>query len=360
MDIAVPIESTLPQRSFEFFGTPRSQLENTLKTQFGVPAYRAAQLYQWIYQHGVANIDEMTSLSRELREELRSSLEVSPAPILSEQVSRDGTRKYLVETSVGPVETVLIHQPGRKTLCVSSQVGCGMGCTFCRTATMGFQKHLKTSDIVRQVVTVRRSARERGEDFSNIVFMGMGEPLHNIRAVAPAVEILTDQHGLSFAPRRITISTVGLVPIIRRFASLTSANLAVSLNATTDEVRSSIMPITKRYPLSDLTKALRELSHQIGRKRITIEYVLLAGINDTDADLTRLPLVLEGIRSKINLIPYNENAGLGFYAPRKATIDKWYQTLTAKGHLVTVRWSKGDDINAACGQLKTAYESSRK
>jgi 23S rRNA (adenine2503-C2)-methyltransferase len=356
-------ESTISetdQTSFDFFATPREELEKVLKERFGAASYRAQQLYQWVYQHGLTDVSEMSNLSGPLRSILSNSIDLSLPAVHTEQISKDGTRKYLVESSVGLVETVLIHQPGRKTLCVSSQVGCGMGCKFCRTGTMGFLKNLTASDIVRQVVTVRRSARSRGEDFSNIVFMGMGEPLHNFKSVVKAVRILTDQHGLSFAPRRITVSTVGLVPAIDKFADNINANLAVSLNATSDEVRSEIMPINRRFPLAELSRSLRALSHKLGRKRITIEYVMLAGVNDTDADLRRLPQVLEGVRSKINLIPYNENAGLGFNSPQKKTIDKWFQTLTAQGHLVTVRWSKGDDIDAACGQLKTTAGSEPK
>lgn len=229
-----------------------------------------------------------------------------------------------------------------------------MACSFCRTGTMGFIKNLTASEIVQQVRGVIADAKNFDDYFSNIVFMGMGEPLHNLNSVARAVQILTDVFGLEIAPRRITVSTVGLVPAIRKFGSLNlGVSLAVSLNATTDEVRAQIMPVNKAFPISELVAALKEYPMP-PRRRITVEYVMLSGVNDTDADLERLPKIVSKFPAKVNLIPYNENAGLGFRAPTRERVHRWMQYLTSRGVQTTIRWSKGADINAACGQLATA------
>lgn len=336
----------------DFFSFTREQLETLLRERFEESPYRAAQLFQWVYRRGVRDFASMSNLSQGLREQLASTF-VFPLPrVVSRQISVDGTRKYLFELDHGSnIESVMIKQPKRMTLCVSSQVGCGMACAFCRTGTMGFHRHLSTSEIIRQVLGVIVDAANFEDMFQNIVFMGMGEPLHNFDGVTQAVRILTDQHGLAIPPRKITVSTVGLVPAIKKFAeSGVDANLAISLNATTDEVRERIMPINKRYPLETLLGVLREIPSK-RRKKITIEYVMLSGINDSDADMRRLPKLVQGIPAKINLIPYNENAGLGFKTPARERVHVWQEFLTRKGLNATVRWSKGKDIDAACGQL---------
>ncbi len=336
----------------DFFSYSRKELEEVLREQFAQSAYRAAQLFQWVYRRGVRDFSCMTDLGRELRETLAGRFTFPEAPINSRQISSDGTRKYLFELDHGShIESVMIKQPKRMTLCVSSQVGCGMACAFCRTGTMGFHRHLATSEIIRQVLGVIQDATHFNDMFQNIVFMGMGEPLHNFDGVTRAVSILTDPMGLAIPPRKITVSSVGLVPAIKKFAeSGVDANLAISLNATTDEIRESIMPINKAYPLEALLSTLREIPAK-RRKKITIEYVMLSGVNDSDADLRRLPRLIQGIPAKVNLIPYNENAGLGFKTPSKEKIHAWQDYLTGKGLNTTVRWSKGRDIDAACGQL---------
>jgi len=336
----------------DFFGLTRDELERILIEQFQAPAYRAGQIFQWVYKQGVYDFSQMTNISAALRNSLAALIKF-PAPLtVQRQISKDGTRKYLFELDKGnAIEAVMIKQPARMTLCLSSQVGCGMGCTFCRTATMGFQRHLSAGEIMRQVRGVIDDAKQFGDKFSNVVFMGMGEPLHNLKGVVSAVKILTDPMGLGIGPRKITVSTSGLVPAIEKFGQANlDVNLAVSLNATTDEVRTRIMPVNKAFPIDKLLGALRSYPLK-PRKKITIEYVMLHGINDTDADLRRLPRLLEGIPSKVNLIPYNPNAGLGFLAPPKETVQKWHSTLTGKGVDAFVRWSKGQDISAACGQL---------
>ena len=339
----------------DFFDLSIEDLGALLVERFDTPAYRAQQLFDWVYRKGVRDFNAMSNVSKELRPELAAAFMFPDITYRTRQVGSDGTRKYLFEVDGGNcVEAVMIKQPKRMTLCVSSQVGCGMGCAFCRTGTMGFVRNLRPSEIVRQVLGAIEDAKQFGDEFRNIVFMGMGEPLHNVKHVKTALKILTSHYGLSIPARKITVSTVGLVPAIKELASDGYlASLAVSLNATTDEVRSQIMPINKRFPIEMLLQAMREYPIK-GRKKITIEYVLLAGVNDSAEDLKRLPKLLRGIPCKINLIPYNENAGLGFKAPLAEQIDRWYRTLVSKGVDATIRWSKGQDISAACGQLATA------
>ena len=345
-----------PQLSgpLDFFSLTRAQLAASLKEYFDLPAFRATQLFNWVYRQGQRDFSAMSNFKLELREQLAAAYKLPKAEIRSRQISSDGTRKYLFEVNNGDlIESVMIKQPNRMTLCVSSQVGCGMACQFCRTGTMGFKRHLTPSEIIRQVLGVMDDAKNFGDMFQNIVFMGMGEPLHNFDGIAAALSILNDAQGLYLGPRKITVSTVGLVPAIKRFGEeKLGANLAVSLNATTNEVRSEIMPINKRYPIEELLEALSNLP--LGkRKLVTIEYVMLAGINDTKADMARLPKLLKGIPSKINLIPYNDNAGLGFKTPTREWVQEWRSHMLSKGVNATIRWSKGVDINAACGQLVT-------
>lgn len=340
--------------SLDLFSYCRQTLGEEIKRRFGEPVFRATQLFQWIYKRGVSDLTEMSDLSKRFRDALGRELVLPRGRIHSRQISADGTRKYLIEVEGGDlVETVLIKQPRRNTLCVSSQVGCAMGCRFCRTATMGLRRQLSASEIVRQVMAVVEDSRSFGDSFTNVVFMGMGEPLHNLANVRTAVRVLTDMHGLGIAPRKITVSTVGLVPAIREFGTTVPANIAVSLNATTDEIRSQIMPINKKYPLDELLGVLREYPAN-KRRRITIEYVMLHGVNDSREDLARLPTLLRGVPAKVNLIPYNANAGLGFETPPEEWVALWQRKLHDQGVEVTVRWSKGRDIDAACGQLLTA------
>lgn len=336
----------------DFFSFPREKLRTYMVDQLEQAPFRADQLFAWVYRHGVTNPGEMTNLSADFRALVGEHFRFDYAEIQNREVSVDGTRKYLFQVSPERlVESVMIKQPTRMTLCVSSQQGCGMGCTFCRTATMGFQANLTAGEIVRQVLGVRSDAIHFGDDFSSIVFMGMGEPLHNYSAVVDAIKILLDEQGVKLGKRKITVSSVGLVPAIEKFGREgLGVNLAISLNATSNDVRSKIMPINKRFPLERLTACLRDYP-LAKRKRITIEYVMLHGVNDTAADLKRLPKLLHGIPCKVNLIPYNENAGLGFRSPPRNWIDRWLVTLTRAGFDTTIRWSKGADINAACGQL---------
>lgn len=352
---ADPVVDAVPAAGpVSFYGFSREALVAELASIFDAPAYRATQLFNWVYRNGVTDIGQMSNISAELRQKMAEHFTFPKAAIRDRQISNDGTRKYLFEVNNGDlVESVMIKQVNRMTLCVSSQVGCGMGCKFCRTATMGFRRHLHPSEIMMQVLGVLEDAKNFGDTFQNIVFMGMGEPLHNFDGVSAAVRILTDQQGLDISGRRITVSTVGLVPAIKKFgATGVPANLAVSLNATTDEIRSQVMPVNNRFSIDELLGAIRELP--LGpRKSVTIEYVMLHGVNDGREDMQRLPRILEGLPVKVNLIPYNDNAGLGFKTPPKDWVFEWRDYLLRRGFNATIRWSKGVDIKAACGQLVT-------
>jgi 23S rRNA (adenine2503-C2)-methyltransferase len=338
----------------DFFNYSYSELAEVLESEFGATRFRATQLFEWVYRKRVTDLEQMTNISRELRQKLAEHFFFPKARIHERHISVDGTRKYLFEVEGGDlVESVMIKQPNRMTLCVSSQVGCAMGCRFCRTGTMGLKRSLSTSEIIRQVNGVIEDAQNFGDSFSNIVFMGMGEPLHNFDGVTRAVKLLTESRGLGMSPRKVTVSTVGLVPAIRKLAaSDVSVSLAVSLNATTDEVRSQVMPINDRFPISELLAAVKDFP--VGpRKKVTIEYVMLGGINDTTEDMQRLAKMMRGLPVKINLIPYNDNAGLGFDSPKKEWVHTWQRYLNTQGHQAFIRWSKGADIAAACGQLAT-------
>lgn len=338
----------------DFYNYSFSELTELLKTEFDAPAFRATQLFEWVYRKAVTDVEVMTNISRDLRSRLAQRFVFPKARIADRRISIDGTRKYLFEVEGGDlVESVMIKQPNRMTLCVSSQVGCAMGCKFCRTGTMGLKRSLSTSEILRQVNGVIEDAKNFGDSFQNIVFMGMGEPLHNFDGVTRAVRNLTDRRGYGMSPRKVTVSTVGLAPAIRKLAaSDVAVSLAVSLNATTDEVRSRVMPINERFSIEELLDAVRQFP--VGpRKKVTIEYVMLGGVNDTHDDMRRLASMMRGMPVKINLIPYNDNAGLGFDSPTREWVFVWQRYLNSQGLQAFIRWSKGSDIAAACGQLAT-------
>jgi len=292
----------------------------------------------------------MTDLPRELREQFAAHFAL---PILEpERVARslDGTRKLLFRLPDGyAIESVLIPEPPRLTLCISSQAGCAMGCVFCATARLGLQRNLSADEIVGQVMAAERIL-DAGESISNVVFMGMGEPLHNYDAVVAAIETLCAPWGLNISARRITVSTVGLLPQMERLVRETNVNLAVSLSATAETQRARLMPVNRKYPLAKLLDLCRSLPIA-QRRRITFEYVMLAGLNDTPADADRLVKLLHGIRSKVNLIPFNPFPDAGVARSGDETIEAFRAGLLAAGVLVTIRRSRGRDIDAACGQL---------
>jgi len=339
--------------------------------RLGEKPYRARQLFRWLHQKGAASLDEMTDLPRALRAALAERFELRTLALAEELRSKDGTIKWKWRTVDGRfIESVYMPYLGgtgledddegptnreRRTLCVSSQVGCAIGCTFCMTGTMGLARNLGPGEIADQVHRANRRLVELGEGpaprpLTNLVFMGMGEPLHNFDGVKLALDLLLCEDGPNFSHRHVTVSTSGLVPQIRRLGEETQVKLAVSLNATTDPQRDAIMPINRRYPLAQLLDACRSFPMKQGR-RITFEYVLLRGVNDADADAERLAKLLAGIPAKVNLIAYNENPGLGFGAPDPARVEAFRDALLRRNVTAVVRRNRGQDIAAACGQL---------
>jgi 23S rRNA (adenine2503-C2)-methyltransferase len=315
----------------------------------GKEKYRAAQVMKWIHQDLVDSFQEMTNLSKSFREELSDRADIRFPEVVDILVSKDGAKKFLLRLQDGlNIETV--HMPGddHDTLCVSSQVGCAMGCRICRTGDMGFKRNLTAGEIVAQLLTVRRALPE--SHITNIVFMGMGEPLANFDAVVKAVQILTGPNGPKISWRRLTVSTVGLVPRIYDLGKSARVKLAVSLNAVTDEQRDSIMPINRSYPIGELMKALK--AYPLPRRdRITIEYVLIRGFNDSDDDARQLVRLLNPIRSKVNLIPFNDDFSLEWRSPFPERVARFQEILLSKSLVAIVRKSRGRDILAACGQL---------
>ncbi len=317
----------------------------------GERPFRARQVMQWVYRRGVLDFEAMTDLSREARARLRSMSSLALPAVRTEQRSADGTSKLLLGLGDGEsVETVLIPEEDRITQCVSSQVGCAMGCAFCRTGAGGLTRHLSAAEIVGQVVLGQARVGPGGR-ITNVVFMGMGEPLHNLENVVTAFRVLSSDHGLNITKRRLTVSTCGLVPQLRKLPEDVLGSLAISLNATTDEVRDRLMPINRRHPIGELLGTLKELPLP-PRARYTIEYVLLGGVNDTTEDARRLVRLLSGLRCKVNLISYNPHPDSPFRAPTEAAVAAFQGVLLQKNLTAVLRRSRGQDILAACGQLR--------
>lgn len=319
----------------------------------GEPDFRARQVCQWVYKRQAAGVREMTDLPEALRQGLQETLYVSALTLLHEQRSEDGTEKLLFAAEDGNrIETVLIPRGDKRTICVSTQVGCALGCRFCLTAQGGLVRSLRPAEIVGQVLHFQQPGRAPARDFTNIVFMGMGEPLDNFRGTVQAVRILTADWGLGISPRRITVSTSGLARRLEAFGRENlKVNIAVSLNATTDAVRSRIMPINKAYPIDRLLQACREFPLSV-RRRITFEYVLLRDVNDSLADARRLVKLLGGLRCKVNLLPFNEIPETPYRRPADDTVQRFWTWLVEHGVSASVRKSRGRDISAACGQLR--------
>jgi 23S rRNA (adenine2503-C2)-methyltransferase len=328
----------------------RAELESALAAM-GLEPYRAGQIFQWIYRRGVTDFEGMTNLSREMRGSLAARFRLSGPTVEGRDRSEDGTEKFLLRLSDNRrIEAVYIPDTPGHTLCLSTQVGCAIGCAFCLTASMGLVRNLTPGEIVGQVRVLTGALDLRGQRF-NIVLMGMGEPLHNYDNTMAALRILGDPDGLAISPRRITLSTVGLVPAMERLAAEPfMPNLAVSLHATTEEQRSALVPANRRYGLEEILGACRRFPLK-RRGRITFEYVLLAGVNDAPADARRLAKLMQGIKAKINLIPLNPAAGIAFERPTDASVDQFGRILAEHHLTVSVRKSRGRDIRAACGQL---------
>lgn len=328
----------------------------------GAAPYRAGQVLSWIYRRGARDLESMSDLPRELRRDLAREIELPAMRVGAVAASADGTRKLVYELSDGElVEGVLIPDRERLTLCVSSQVGCAMGCAFCATARLGLRRSLEVEEIVGQILLGRDRTEREGigpGKITNLVFMGMGEPLHNLENLLASIEILTAPWGLSISPRRITVSTAGLVPQMRSLLERSRVHLAVSLGATVDERRRELMPISRRYPLDELLRACRDLPLP-RRQRITFEYVLLAGVNDTREDAARLVRLLHGLRAKVNLIRFNPFPGVPFEPTPAERVLRFQEWLRGRGLQATVRESRGRDVAAACGQLAGAVRAGR-
>ena len=332
---------------------------------------RVGQIWQWIYQKGVRDFAAMTNLAKDYRALLADRFEIALPQVVSKQVSADGTRKYLVRIAGGhEVETVYIPEADRGTLCISSQVGCTLTCSFCHPGTQKLVRNLTAAEIVGQVMLARddlgewpepgEGSGERPRLISNLVLMGMGEPLYNFEAVRDAMRIAMDGEGISLSRRRITLSTSGVVPEIAKTAEEIGCMLAVSFHATTDEVRDRLVPINKRWNIATLLDALRDYPRLSNSERITFEYVMLKGVNDSDADARRLVKLIAGIPAKINLIPFNEWPGAPYQRSDWDRIEAFADIVYKAGYASPVRTPRGEDIMAACGQLKSATERGRK
>jgi len=380
-DASAPITQdliTVPRKMLDgptnLVGLTRDALRNALMsagTSEKQSKMRTGQLWQWIYQKGVREFDQMTNLSKEYRTLLTENFVVAIPEVVSKQVSIDGTRKYLVRIAGGhEVETVYIPEKDRGTLCISSQVGCTLTCSFCHTGTQKLVRNLTAGEIIGQVMLARDDLGEWPESgrnpvntarlLSNIVLMGMGEPLYNFENVRDAMKIAMDPEGIQLSRRRITLSTSGVVPEIARTATEIGCLLAISFHGTTDKVRDKLVPINKRWNLEALLEALRDYPKVSNSERITFEYVMLKGVNDTDEDAHRLVQLIKGIPAKVNLIPFNPWPGAPYERSSNNRINAFAEIIYQAGYASPVRKPRGEDIFAACGQLKSTTERARK
>ena len=336
----------------------RREIEQAV-ADLGVPRFHGRQIFHWLYARGISDFGAMTDLGQELRRTLGDRFSIHTPQVVERRTSEDGTTKFLLRLADGRrIEAVYIPDTPAQTFCISTQVGCAMACAFCLTGKMGLVRQLTAGEIAGQVRVLAHETGLAGSAF-NVVLMGMGEPLHNYDATMKALRILADEHGLALHPRRVTLSTVGVVPALEKLAhEPLMPNLAISLHATTDAVRSQIVPLNRRYDLKTLIDACRRFPVN-RRRRITFEYVLLAGVNDTPEDARRLVRLLDGIRAKVNLLPLNEAPGLPFTRPADARVNAFARTLADRGLTVSVRRSRGRDIRAACGQLIVEAEGRR-
>jgi len=318
----------------------------------GWPAFRAQQIFAWLYRPGISDFSQMTDISKELRAELADKARISRLLPETEELSRDGSSKFGFRLDDGAlIETVLIPEGDRLTLCVSSQVGCAMGCNFCLTGTMGFVRNLRPSEIVGQVQAISEKVKGRGFNrINNLVFMGMGEPLANFENLIRALNILMEQRGLDFSSRRITVSTCGIIPKLVPLGEAVPVNLAISLHAADDETRSQLMPINKTYPVDALLAACRAYPLP-SRRKVMIEYIMIRDLNDSVKHARLLIKKLHGLSCKVNLLPYNENEVFPYLSPPRERVELFQKTLRDSGITALIRESRGSDISAACGQL---------
>ncbi|MDA3920698.1 MAG: 23S rRNA (adenine(2503)-C(2))-methyltransferase RlmN [Salinisphaera sp.] len=352
------------------FGLDREAMSGFFR-EHGESAFRAKQVMQWIYARGVTDFAQMTDLSKKLRDRLPEIAEIRPPARIREQASVDGTRKWLLAVTgdLDPdnaIEAVYIPEADRATLCISSQIGCALDCSFCATGKQGLNRNLTTAEIIGQVWMAEHDLRAQGKvhgsrALSNIVFMGMGEPLANYRAVVPAIRILLDDYGFGLSKRRVTVSTSGLVPFMDRLREEVDVALAVSLHAPTDSLRDQLVPINRKYPLAELMAACdRYVGSKVRRAHVVYEYVLLSGVNDQPEHANALARLLADRSAKVNLIPFNPFEGSGYERPSETRIRSFQDVLHKRGLRTTVRRTRGDDIDAACGQLVGRVRSKQK
>lgn len=338
--------------SVSLLGLPRGELEDWFVSR-GEAAFRARQLMRWLYHRGEMEPRRMTDMKLALRESLVDAAGLALPDVVRRERSADGTRKWLLDVGGGQViETVFIPEPNRGSLCVSSQVGCAVNCPFCATGRMGFSRNLSAAEIVAQALVARRELEPEGRAITNIVFMGMGEPLANVREVARAASVFVDHLGLGLSRRRVTLSTSGITPRIRRLAEATRIALALSLHAPDDALRNYLVPLNKRYPLGPLLEACWYYARKTESREVTFEYVMLDGVNDRPEQAAALAGLLRDRPAKLNLIPYNRVEGAPFRCSPREVIDRFRQVLLDAGVMTITRKTRGDDIDAACGQLR--------
>lgn len=363
---ATPLASKAPNLT----GLSRQELAAALVESGAVPPekakMRAGQIWRWLHHYGVTDFDRMTDIAKETRVALAAAFVLDRPEVVERQVSKDGTRKWLIRMAPGiEVETVYIPDVGRAgALCVSSQVGCTLNCTFCHTGTQALVRNLTAAEIVAQVQVARDDLGEwpspkEDRRLSNIVFMGMGEPLYNLDNVAKAIDVIADHEGIAISRRRITVSTSGVVPQLPALGEKTQAMLAISLHATNDALREKLVPLNKKYPLAELMAAIRAYPGLSNAKRVTFEYVMLKGVNDSPAEAKALVKLLAGIPAKINLIPFNPWPGTDYECSSWSTIEQFAAILNRAGYASPIRTPRGRDILAACGQLKSESEKLR-
>ncbi|MEX0729192.1 MAG: 23S rRNA (adenine(2503)-C(2))-methyltransferase RlmN [Aquisalimonadaceae bacterium] len=354
---SVPVKVVAEQAGdsgrINLLGLDRRALEGFF-AELGEKPFRVSQILKWVHARRVTDFDQMTDLSKSLRDKLREVAEIRVPTAVVDQRSSDGTRKWLLQLDgANSVETVLIPEKARDTLCVSSQVGCALECSFCSTGVQGFNRNLSTAEIVGQLWYVNKILAEEGttRQVTNVVFMGMGEPLLNFKNVVPASELMKDDHAYGLSKRRVTLSTSGVVPYLYKLAEVSDISLAVSLHAPEDGLRDELVPINRKHPLAELMKACRHYISDKPHRRITWEYVMLDGVNDSDAHARALARLLGNIPSKINLIPFNPFPGTTYQRSSDERIRAFSMVLSRAGLVSTTRKTRGDDIDGACGQL---------
>ena len=339
----------------------RKELEEWFKKR-NIKPFRAIQIFKWLYIHQAYSFDEMTDISKDMRIMLKQNFFIPKLKLENSETSIDGTKKLLFKLKDNKyIESVIIPGKNRYTLCISSQVGCAQKCKFCLTAKTGFQRNLTCSEIISQISEAKQILARKNKDtkktISNIVFMGMGEPLSNYANVIKSISIITDgDYGMKISPRRVTVSTSGFIPQIKKLGMASNVNLAISLNATEDKTRTMLMPINKKYPIKNLLKVCLEFNIK-PRNKITFEYILIKNINDTDKDAKNLVKMLSPIKAKVNLIPFNEHEKSDFKQPSSSRINQFFKILLDRNITAIIRKSKGVDISAACGQLKGKFQN---